>query len=338
MTQTNVYNAKGERIRKGVSTIVNGSPREEETLFFYDESGHLIAEDNQTNFDMGGGWGSSVPKPTVSYAWLEDRLVAMLPIPDMQVIGQPSPVLYIETDHLGTPRAIFDPVQQEPMWIWELSDGAFGDSLPDEDPDGNGSTFEAEVGVPFNLRYPGQYYDSASGLHYNYFRDYEPGIGRYVESDPIGLRGGPSTYGYVLGNPMTSVDPLGLANTVVCTDGGGMRVSIGSDSSGGVCGLSECLAAHESCHAEDMMRNSDAIAFCKIPANSGLPASVSPTEAGRRWKQQTELKCTKVEQDCLEEQKRAQSRHCKSPIQTRINLIEELRCDCEEDENQCNFN
>jgi RHS repeat-associated protein len=41
-----------------------------------------------------------------------------------------------------------------------------------------------------NLRLPGQYYDAETGLHYNYFRDYDPGVGRYVESDPIGLQGG----------------------------------------------------------------------------------------------------------------------------------------------------
>lgn len=60
------------------------------------------------------------------------------------------------------------------------------------------------------LRFPGQYYDPESGLHYNYFRDYEPGTGRYVESDPIGLDGGSTTFGYALGSPAFYFDTLGL--------------------------------------------------------------------------------------------------------------------------------
>jgi RHS repeat-associated protein len=41
-----------------------------------------------------------------------------------------------------------------------------------------------------NLRFPGQYFDKETNLHYNYYRDYSPEIGRYIESDPIGLAGG----------------------------------------------------------------------------------------------------------------------------------------------------
>jgi RHS repeat-associated protein len=71
---------------------------------------------------------------------------------------------------------------------------------------------DVRVLFSFNLRFPGQYYDVETGTNYNYFRDYDPATGRYVESDPIGLAGGSaSTYTYVGEDPIFSIDPLGLA-------------------------------------------------------------------------------------------------------------------------------
>ncbi len=93
--------------------------------------------------------------------------------------------------------------------IWRWDSAPFGDALPAADPDGDG--------VPFtlNLRFPGQYFDAETGLHYNYFRDYDPVTGRYLESDPIGLRGGVNTYGYVEGNPVNWSDPTGESRLIV---------------------------------------------------------------------------------------------------------------------------
>ncbi|WP_375136032.1 RHS repeat-associated core domain-containing protein [Nitrosomonas oligotropha] len=61
-----------------------------------------------------------------------------------------------------------------------------------------------------NLRFPGQYFDKETNLHYNYFRDYDPRIGRYLESDPIGLMGGLKTFGYGELNPLSNIDAEGL--------------------------------------------------------------------------------------------------------------------------------
>ncbi|MGH8654374.1 MAG: RHS repeat-associated core domain-containing protein [Gammaproteobacteria bacterium] len=106
---------------------------------------------------------------------------------------------YIHTDQLGTPQVLTDEAQQV---VWAADYQPFSEATLTKD------------NVTFNLRFPGQYFDSETGLHYNYFRDYDPSIGRYIESDPIGLAGGLNTYAYVLGNPLSYIDPFGLLSIV----------------------------------------------------------------------------------------------------------------------------
>jgi len=109
---------------------------------------------------------------------------------------------YIQPDHLDTPRTVTDSTQKV-IWQWDNQD-PFGANAANEDPDGDGQRFS------LNLRFPGQYFDSETGLHYNYFRDYDPSTGRYIQSDPIGLTGGLNTYAYVGGNPISYRDPFGF--------------------------------------------------------------------------------------------------------------------------------
>jgi len=90
------------------------------------------------------------------------------------------------------------------VWNWDLASEAFGASPPNQDPDNDGTSFV------FDMRFPGQRYDAASGLNYNYFRDYEPGTGRYPQSDPVGLQAGLATYLYANGSPGVFTDPDGL--------------------------------------------------------------------------------------------------------------------------------
>ena len=113
-----------------------------------------------------------------------------------------APVLhYVHTDHLNTPRVVADS-QQRVVWRWENQE-PFGNNPPEENPSGLGN-FE------FPLRFAGQYFDRETGLFYNYFRDYDPQTGRYVQSDPIGLAGGINPYAYAYDDPVRFSDPMGL--------------------------------------------------------------------------------------------------------------------------------
>ncbi len=110
-------------------------------------------------------------------------------------------------DHLNTPRFIADETQKI-VWRWDQQE-PFGATPPNDDPDGDGVKFD------FPLRFPGQYFDRETNLAYNYFRDYDPGLGRYIESDPAGLGGGINTYLYVMSDPLRNIDPEGLRLRVI---------------------------------------------------------------------------------------------------------------------------
>ena len=169
--------------------------------YYYDEDGSLL-------YELGAGGANSTGAAHYVY----------LPTP-----SGPMPIAFyngskhyaIHTDHLNTPRRLTNSSKQV-AWQWAFS--AFGDEQPTTgknryvDPASTpnaGSTTIADV--TFNLRYPGQYFDKESNLHYNYFRSYDSRTGRYSQSDPIGLDGGWNRFTYVDGDGVNASDPFGLA-------------------------------------------------------------------------------------------------------------------------------
>ncbi|WGL15413.1 DUF6531 domain-containing protein [Microbulbifer bruguierae] len=129
------------------------------------------------------------------YLWLGST-----PIAHIKDSNENQAITYLHADHLNTPRAGTDKTNNI-TWRWESD--AFGVPMKK-------STSSKENQITINLRFPGQYYDQESGLHYNYFRDYDPGLGRYIQSDPIGLNGGLNIFAYVGASPLSFFDNLGL--------------------------------------------------------------------------------------------------------------------------------
>jgi RHS repeat-associated protein len=198
---TYTYDAAGLRVLKRTSTTlqcVPGSsppvctappPPEAPTIqFVYDPAGRLLGE-------------YAADRTLREYVWLGDTPVAVI-VPAPGAAGTPARVHHIHTDHLDTPRAVVDASTGLLRWTW-LDTDPFGAAPPNPNPQSQG---------PFTLplRFPGQYFDTESGLAYNVFRDYDGAVGRYVQSDPIGLQGGINTYSYALNAPTMYTDPKGL--------------------------------------------------------------------------------------------------------------------------------
>ncbi|CAE7822337.1 wapA [Symbiodinium microadriaticum] len=148
----NLHNAQGQRAVK----TVNSDPSTA-IHFIYDQRGQVIAEID-----------ASTGQTLREYVYVNGMQIALV-----DDTGTPEEATYfVHNDHLNTPQKITDDSQAV---VWAASYDPFGEVT------------ETVSTIENNIRFPGQYADGESGLHYNYFRDYDPSLGRYVESDPIGI-------------------------------------------------------------------------------------------------------------------------------------------------------
>lgn len=146
------------------------------TFFSYDENGRLLEEK------------PSAGRGDADYIYLDDGRPLAVFCPSSRTLS------YLQTDLIGAPQMA---TGESGSVVWQASYTPFGEGKP-------------QGSITQNLRMPGQYYDAETGLCQNWFRDYAPGLGRYVESDPLGLTVDGSTYDYVQDDPLPSSDPTGL--------------------------------------------------------------------------------------------------------------------------------
>ena len=182
-----LYNAFEQRVQKIAGGIT--------TQFVFDRSGHLLEEAN----------GSGAVQR--EYIWLDDLPVAMI-----DDTGSSPAIYYIHTDQLGTPQKMTD---GSANIVWDNLSDPFGNPVATQGTNwgaANWGGFDWAVTLLSlsNLRFPGQYFDVETRLNQNWNRDYDSTVGRYVQSDPLGVIGGVNTYEYVDGNPLKYIDSDGL--------------------------------------------------------------------------------------------------------------------------------
>lgn len=259
-TYTYVYNQHGQvkEARQGANVLAT---------YYYDYR-------NRRTRKIAGGvttvyhydqWDRIVGETTIagaaqkSYIHRDDGPVAQL-----THSGASSQVVYLQPDPLGTPR-VGRSATGAVVWRWESD--AFGTTAANQDPDGD------TVMTVVNLRFPGQYRDAETGLHYDHHRVYAPQMGRYLQSDPIGLAGGFNTYAYANSNPLMFVDPLGLQAT-----GGSGGQSSDARSKNQNCQGPDCKQSYLDClanciRANDPLNDLGKLGLTGLGARSRNPGS-----------------------------------------------------------------
>ena len=150
-------------------------------MYHYDVEGRLIAESNPNG---------AMQK---QYIWLDGELIGVLAGDEL---------FFVHANYRNEPWLVTDP---SGAVIWQNLTAPFGNSAETYP-----KVAETHPSFTLNLRLAGQYYDAETGYHYNYMRDYSPELGRYLQADPIGLKGGMNLYAYCGGDPVNRRDELGL--------------------------------------------------------------------------------------------------------------------------------
>jgi RHS repeat-associated protein len=187
------YDPFGRRIKKLVSQNPSGASSVQigTTIYFYTDEGLIAETDNAGNI-------------TTTYGWMSNGAWGTAPLFKRDYQAQTGVEHYYHTDHLGTPQRL---TNQAGEITWRTYNEAFGKTTIDQTVAATSSATTTN-----NLMFPGQYEDAEIGTRYNYFRNYDSNLGRYIESDPIGLRGGMNTFTYSSSQPLSQIDMLGLCS------------------------------------------------------------------------------------------------------------------------------
>jgi RHS repeat-associated protein len=181
------YDPAGRRIAKSVTE--GGSTKT--TYFIYSHQGLMAEADQSGRLTKVYGFN---PQATERGLWSTEPLW-QAELANGSLTDTATNYDYIHTDHLSTPILATD---KTGATHWKAVTEAFG-----------AAGTLSETRITMNLRFPGQYYDQESGAHYNLFRDYKPATGRYLQSDPLGLKGGPNLFEYAKQNPLIVTDDKG---------------------------------------------------------------------------------------------------------------------------------